>query len=357
MVKCSDSNGSTFKAVGGTTYYLQAMAPCCYVSGTLRVDVAQVPAPVPVTEFYYYPSDPSTFDRIQFYDSSYDPGGVGFRSRVWDFGDRGTGSPPDSGGGGQAHQYANDGDYLVTLTVTTLDDRTASVSHTVQVRTHDVGITKFKVPESASSGQTRQISVGIRNTRYPETVQVTLEVSVPGSYFGPVGILQQYVPVRASNRTTDFSFNYTFTSNDASIGKAVFRATASMYPARDALPADNVAISLPTKVSKLGASEAVGGDLAAPQSGVQLALLGVRPNPARAGGDLLIRLSLPSGGGSAKLQLVDLAGRMVTQREVGSLGAGTHEVRLGWGHKVTPGIYWMRLSQGDKSLTTRVTLR
>jgi hypothetical protein len=55
--------------------------------------------------------------------------------------------------------------------------------------------------------------------------------------------------LRGANRTTPFSFNYTFTSDDAAIGKVTFKAIANLVSARDALPADNEAIASPTKVS------------------------------------------------------------------------------------------------------------
>jgi hypothetical protein len=55
--------------------------------------------------------------------------------------------------------------------------------------------------------------------------------------------------VRSGGRTTDFKFSYTFTSTDASLGKVTFKAVASLIGARDALPADNEAVALPTKVS------------------------------------------------------------------------------------------------------------
>jgi PKD repeat protein len=360
FVSCSSSGppGATFRAVAGTTYYLQASAPCCYVPGNLQVDVTQVTPPQPVASFYFNPSDPSAFDRIQFYDNSFDPGGVGIQSRAWDFGD-GTTERDTTGGSYPTHQYANDGDYAVTLTVTTADGRTGSVTNPLSVRTHDVAITRFKAPESASSGQTRQISVGVRNTRYPETVRVALEVSAPGSYqtFMPVGTLDQFVPVRSSNRTTDFTFNYTFTTSDAKIGKVTFRATAILLGGRDALTADNVAISSPTKVSRLGATEAVNGEFRPDEPTAQLALLGVRPNPVHSGLDLLVRLSLPAEGGSAKLKVLDLAGRVVSQRDLGGLGPGTHEARMTWERRPSPGIYWLRLTQGGKSVSTRVTLQ
>ena len=84
---------------------------------------------------------------------------------------------------------------------------------------------------------------------YPETIEVQLFKSVPGGY-QQVGSLTQSVPVHPSNRTTDFSFSYTFTDADAQVGKVTFRAVATVLGVRDALPADNEAIAPPTKVSR-----------------------------------------------------------------------------------------------------------
>jgi hypothetical protein len=58
------------------------------------------------------------------------------------------------------------------------------------------------------------------------------------------------VPVRAGNRTTDFTFSYTFTSADALVGSVTFQATVELQGAREAIPADNEAVSLATKVSR-----------------------------------------------------------------------------------------------------------
>jgi hypothetical protein len=57
------------------------------------------------------------------------------------------------------------------------------------------------------------------------------------------------VPVRPANRTTDFKFSYTFDNDDGKFGKVTFKAVVTINDARDALPADNTAISLPTKVT------------------------------------------------------------------------------------------------------------
>jgi hypothetical protein len=134
--------------------------------------------------------------------------------------------------------------------VKTTDGRTASISQNVEVKTHDVTIAKVLVPQTAGVGQSRTITVGLTNGKYPETVQVQLLKSVAGGGWQQVGVLTQYVPVRGANRTTTFDFSYTFAPEDAVLGKISFQAIASLQGARDAIPTDNVFISLPTKVAR-----------------------------------------------------------------------------------------------------------
>jgi hypothetical protein len=226
----------------GVTYYYQVGGFCCSGLTQFQLQVA----PQPSASFFFFPNDPSIFDTLQFQNTSFDPASVGFSSAAWSFGDgtMATGLFP-------THRYAADGDYTARMTVTTFDGRTASASQVVHVRTHDVAITKFAVPQSASVGQTRSISVGISNARYPETVEVTLLKSVPGSFFNfqTVGTLTQSVPVLPGNRTTPFSFNYTFTSDDGVAGKVTFEVGANIIGARDANTANNTVIALPTKVN------------------------------------------------------------------------------------------------------------
>ena len=233
-------NRSTFRAVANTTYYFQ-VGGVFGQTGSLefRLDVT----PPPVANFFFFPFDASVFDVVQFIDQSFDPGGVGFAPQAWTFGDGTTGT------GNPTHRFAADGDYTVQLTVTTLDGRTAVASQTVHVRTHDVAITRFSTPNAASSGQTRRIVVSVNSKRYTESVQVQLFSSVPGG-FQQFGSLTQSVPMNPKNGTTDFAFSYTFTADDAQIGKVTFKAVAVISGARDALPADNEAIAPPTKVSR-----------------------------------------------------------------------------------------------------------
>lgn len=229
-----------FTAEAGTTYHF-FVGGVFDQGGLLEFRLEETPPPV--AGFGTNPFDPSAFDVVQFYDFSYDPAGLGIQSQQWEFGGGATGA-----GCCPTHQFAVDGDYPVHLTVTTIDGRTASTTQTVSVRTHDVAITKLSAPTSASAGQTRAIVVGIKNKRYPETVEVQLFKGVPGG-FQFVGGVTQAVPLSSGNSTTDFDFSYTFSATDASIGKVTFKAVASVVGARDALPADNEAIAPPTKVS------------------------------------------------------------------------------------------------------------
>ena len=85
------------------------------------------------------------------------------------------------------------------------------------------------------------------------------------------------------------------------------------------------------------------------------ALDGLRPNPAV--GALNVSFSLPREG-PATMELLDLAGRRVIDREVGQLGRGRHVFRLDSGARMAPGVYWLRLRQGvQQALTRAVVIR
>lgn len=227
----------TFHATAGVTYFFQAFGPFD-IAPPFPLGFSLEATPPPQAFFGFSPSDPSVFDTIQFFDESFDPGGVGIQSEAWTFGDGTTGT-----GGFPTHRYAADGDYTVGLTVTTFDGRTASTSQVVHVSTHDVAITKFTVPTSARPGQTRSVTVGVSDKRYPETVQVQLFKSNSQGGFDLVGTLTQSIPVTTGKSSTAFAFSYTFTPGDAALGKVTFEAIATIQGARDALPADNTAIA------------------------------------------------------------------------------------------------------------------
>jgi len=242
-VKSAIGQMLTFSSVAGTTYYIQVGRGGAF-GGTIPMSFRLESTPPPVANFGFSPFSPSVFDSIQFFSFAFDPVGIGIETMKWEFGDGST-----DAGFSVFHRYSADADYTAKLTVTTFDGRTGSSSQVVHVKTHDVAITRFVTPSSASAGQTRAISVDLRNTRYTETVQVQLLKSVPGSFggFQLVGTLTHEVPA-SRNHTIPFDFNYTFTSDDAVIGKVTFQAIATIVNAPDALSADNTAISSPTRV-------------------------------------------------------------------------------------------------------------
>lgn len=193
----------------------------------------------PVADFLFTPNDPSIYDLVQFNNISYDPDGIGFKSATWNFGDGSTSTQLNP-----VHQYAADGDFTVNLVVTTNDDRTASVTHQVSVRTHDIEIIKISAPKVGMSGQWWRIHVDVGTLRYVETVQVTLYKSIPSGY-QVLGSCTHQVPENPHKDATRFTFYYTFNLADAQAGVIHFKAVASITTARDAIPANNEALSTP----------------------------------------------------------------------------------------------------------------
>jgi hypothetical protein len=87
--------------------------------------------------------------------------------------------------------------------------------------------------------------------------------------------------------------------------------------------------------------------------GAVLALEGARPNPVV--GTMNASFSLATGE-PATLSVIDVTGRQVHSREVGSLGAGRHVVPMAVGARMAPGLYWLKLSQGGRSLLARAVV-
>jgi hypothetical protein len=84
--------------------------------------------------------------------------------------------------------------------------------------------------------------------------------------------------------------------------------------------------------------------------GATLALAGLRPNPAEH--ELVVNFSLPDAS-PARLEVLDVSGRRICEREVGAFGAGSHVVDLAQDRPLPAGIYLIRLTHGGRSLTAR----
>lgn len=85
----------------------------------------------------------------------------------------------------------------------------------------------------------------------------------------------------------------------------------------------------------------------------ELALTGARPNPSA--GRLNVAFSLRDDS-PASLAMLDVAGREVMHREVNSLGPGRHVVPVDPETRLAPGLYWLKLSQGGRSLLARAVV-
>ena len=65
-------------------------------------------------------------------------------------------------------------------------------------------------------------------------------------------------------------------------------------------------------------------------------------------------MSFSLANSAARLELVDLSGRRVFERQVGDLGAGFHVARVD--AELAAGIYGVRMTQGSRTLTTKASI-
>lgn len=235
-IGCAGSGYSPvlFRATAGTTYYLQVFGSTHTDTATLNLTEAPPLRPYFTTS----PYEPTIYELTQFQADTGE-----FNTPVaggeWDFGD-GTVTPAN--GASISHHYTADGTYQVTLTVVSPDGRTATRTSPVTVETHDVSISRFATPAKARTGDTKQITVQVANTRYLESVTTDLYKS-EGAGWVQVGTLTLDVPA-SPTRTVRFPFAYTFTAADAVAGKVAFKAVVRLpYDVRDARPFDNELIS------------------------------------------------------------------------------------------------------------------
>ena len=101
-----------------------------------------------------------------------------------------------------------------------------------------------------------------------------------------------------------------------------------------------------------GGGVSTGGEVWVDMPTTAFALEGFRPNPA--GLDPVAWFTLPDQA-AARLDVLDVSGRSVFSREVGSLGPGRHAFALG-AAGLRSGIYVLRLSRGGRALTTRAAV-
>jgi len=89
-----------------------------------------------------------------------------------------------------------------------------------------------------------------------------------------------------------------------------------------------------------------------PAPPADLVLLGATPNPSR-GGQVRVLFTLPDAR-PATLRMLDLAGRVVREATVSAPAGGSGQADLSGGTRVPVGMYWLRLTQGQASVTRSV---
>ena len=90
-----------------------------------------------------------------------------------------------------------------------------------------------------------------------------------------------------------------------------------------------------------------------PKPAVSLAIR-VMPNPSATGG-LTVELSLPHRG-PARLEVFDVSGRRLAQRDLADRPAGRHTIELQGQQVFAPGVYVVRLTQGARRTTARAVI-
>lgn len=80
------------------------------------------------------------------------------------------------------------------------------------------------------------------------------------------------------------------------------------------------------------------------------ALHAVQPNPSTGPFDVSFVL------GSSAPAVLDVAGRHVMSREVGTMGPGAHVLRLSNAGNLRNGVYIVRLTQGSNSATAKAAV-
>jgi hypothetical protein len=100
--------------------------------------------------------------------------------------------------------------------------------------------------------------------------------------------------------------------------------------------------------------ESFAGEVWADVPALRLTMRGATPNPA-SDGRLRVEFSLRDGS-PATLEVMDVAGRVLSTGQVGSLGPGRHTLDLSEGGRLRPGIYFLRLTQGHSQVRARAAV-
>jgi hypothetical protein len=88
-------------------------------------------------------------------------------------------------------------------------------------------------------------------------------------------------------------------------------------------------------------------------STTRLSMRGPWPQPARE--SFNVSFTLPTAS-RATIELIDLMGRRIERQDVGSFGIGSHQVTFGRTRPLSPGVYMVRLTQGEASASVKAVV-
>jgi hypothetical protein len=226
----------------------------------------------------------------------------------------------------------------------------SSIGHVVKVRLRDGKVTALTDPTNESS----ILHVSTRNADRLGWAYVSW-YKVPGTRFSDELIAVKLDGSRAVERYVHLhsavSGCYRCEQHPVPSPDGSMIAFASNW-AQDCGAGCGTASVIKDYVVLAGGAATDAGDATRPAAPA-LALARIRPNPARL--PLSVSFALP-GGGPARLELVDVAGRCLLTLELGSPGAGVFEASFGAGASLPAGTYWLRLRQASARITSRVVI-
>jgi hypothetical protein len=114
------------------------------------------------------------------------------------------------------------------------------------------------------------------------------------------------------------------------------------------LPTGNLSLVLAQHLCSTGIGLDPSGDSLADYAGISKVTF--LPNPSRE--ELTLAVVVPTDG-PARLELFDLGGRRLLDREVGSLSRGRHMISLGPSGALPTGFYFVKLICGSKQVSSR----
>ena len=235
----------------------------------------------------------------------------------------------------------------------------------------DVGKTVFAMTNTWTgfAAGTAELSVGVKMAASYTLADLAGTWDVNGFATGPGAPwwTRSHITIAAdgsyTSANTESNGTITNTSGTLSITSAGVITRSGSTSSRGVLDADKT-VMVWTNLWTAGAPGTTQLEIATKTGGVTLdapggsstalALASVRPNPV-ARGPLVVSFVLADDS-PATLELFDVNGRCIERRDVGALGAGSHELALGASERLQAGVYLMRLRQGERSRVQRVVV-